>query len=235
MEMIYKAQNGDQEAMTIMIEENKGLVWSIVKRFSQRGYEIDDLYQIGSLGLIKAIKKFDTSFEVKLSTYAVPYILGEIKRFIRDDGPVKVSRSIKELAIKIREVQQEYMKKYGKDIKVEELAKILKVTKEDIAIALDSFRPVDSIYDVTYQGDEEGLTIMDKISNNINETNKVVDKICLTQLIENLEAREKQLILLRYYKGKTQSEVAKILGVTQVQVSRIEKKILNSMKLNLVM
>lgn len=235
MEMIYKAQNGDQEAMTIMIEENKGLVWSIVKRFSQRGYEIDDLYQIGSLGLIKAIKKFDTSFEVKLSTYAVPYILGEIKRFIRDDGPVKVSRSIKELAIKIREVQQEYMKKYGKDIKVEELAKILKVTKEDIAIALDSFRPVDSIYDVTYQGDEEGLTIMDKISNNINETNKVVDKICLTQLIENLEAREKQLILLRYYKGKTQSEVAKILGVTQVQVSRIEKKILNSMKLKLVM
>lgn len=224
MELIYQAQNGDQEAMTKIVEENKGLVWSIVKRFSQRGYELDDLYQIGSLGFIKAVKKFDTNFEVRLSTYAVPYILGEIKRFIRDDGPVKVSRSIKELGTKIREAQKEFMKKNGKDIKIDELAKILKVSKEDIASALDSFRPVDSIYDVSFQGDEEGLSLIDKISSNENETNKLVDKICITELIEDLESREKQLILLRYYKGKTQSEVAKILGVTQVQVSRIEKK-----------
>lgn len=235
METIFQAQNGSQEAMTKIVEENKGLVWSIVKRFSQRGYELEDLYQIGSLGFIKAVKKFDTSFEVRLSTYAVPYILGEIKRFIRDDGPVKVSRSIKELGIKIREVQREYMRKNGKDIKVEEIAKILKVTKEDVAIALDSFKPVDSIYDATYQGDEEGLSLIDKISSDVNEVNKVVDRICVKQLIENLEEREKQLILLRYYKGKTQSEVAKILGVTQVQVSRIEKKVLNSMKLKLAM
>lgn len=235
MELIYQAQNGDQEAMTKIVEENKGLVWSIVKRFSQRGYELDDLYQIGSLGFIKAVKKFDTNFEVRLSTYAVPYILGEIKRFIRDDGPVKVSRSIKELGTKIREEQREFMKKNGRDIKIDELAKILKVSKEDIASALDSFRPVDSIYDVSFQGDEEGLSLIDKISSNENETNKLVDKICITELIEDLESREKQLILLRYYKGKTQSEVAKILGVTQVQVSRIEKKVLNSMKLKLAM
>lgn len=235
MELIYQAQNGDQEAMTKIVEENKGLVWSIVKRFSQRGYELDDLYQIGSLGFIKAVKKFDTNFEVRLSTYAVPYILGEIKRFIRDDGPVKVSRSIKELGVKIREAQREFMKKNGRDIKIDELAKILKVSKEDIASALDSFRPVDSIYDVSFQGDEEGLSLIDKISSNENETNKLVDKICITELIEDLESREKQLILLRYYKGKTQSEVAKILGVTQVQVSRIEKKVLNSMKLKLAM
>lgn len=170
-----------------------------------------------------------------LSTYAVPYILGEIKRFIRDDGPVKVSRSIKELGVKVREVQNEYIRKNGKDIKVEEIAKILKVTKEDVAVALDAIKPVDSIYDSSYQNDEEGLTILDKIDAGTNETNKLVDKICLTELIEKLEDREKQLILLRYYKGKTQSEVAKILGVTQVQVSRIEKKILNSMKLKLAM
>ena len=151
-----------------------------------------------------------------LSTYAVPYILGEIKRFIRDDGPVKVSRSVKELGIKIREIQNEYIKKNGKDIKVDEIAKILKVSKEDVAIALDAAKPVDSIYDSVYQNDEEGLS-----------------KICITELIEKLDDREKKLILLRYYKGKTQNEVAKILGVTQVQVSRIEKKILNSMRLKL--
>ena len=168
-----------------------------------------------------------------LSTYAVPYILGEIKRFIRDDGPVKVSRSVKELGIKIREIQNEYIKKNGKDIKVDEIAKILKVSKEDVAIALDAAKPVDSIYDSVYQNDEEGLSLIDKIDSGINETNKLVDKICITDLIEKLDDREKKLILLRYYKGKTQNEVAKILGVTQVQVSRIEKKILNSMRLKL--
>lgn len=198
-----------------------------------RGYELDDLYQIGSLGFIKAIKKFDTSFDVMLSTYAVPYILGEIKRFIRDDGPVKVSRSIKELGAKVREVQNEYIQKNGKDIKVEEIAKILKVTKEEVAIALDAAKPVDSIYDSSFQNDEDGLSLIDKIDSGINETNKLIDRICLTELIENLEDREKQLILLRYFKGKTQSEVAKILGVTQVQVSRIEKKVLSSMRLKL--
>ena len=168
-----------------------------------------------------------------LSTYAVPYILGEVKRFIRDDGPVKVSRSIKELGVKVREIQNEYLRKNGKDIKVEEIAKILKVSKEERAIALEALRPIDSIYDSSYQNDEDGLSILDKIDSGINETNKLIDKICLTELIEKLSNREKELILLRYYKGKTQTEVAKILGVTQVQVSRIEKKILNSMRTKL--
>ena len=206
----------------------------MLKDLTGRGYELEDLYQIGILGFIKAIKKFDTSFDVMLSTYAVPYILGEVKRFIRDDGPVKVSRSIKELGAKVREIQNEYIKKNGKDIKVEEIAKILKVSKEDIAIALDAVKPVDSIYDTSFQNDEDGLSLIDKIDSGINEANKLVDKICLTELIEKLNEREKELILLRYYKGKTQVEVAKILGVTQVQVSRIEKKILNSMRLKLV-
>ena len=185
-------------------------------------------------GLVKAIKRFDTNLEVKLSTYAVPYILGEIKRFIRDDGPIKVSRSMKELGIKIKELQKEYMRKNGKEIKVDEISKILKISKEEIAAALDSFNPIESIYDKAYSGDDEGISILDKISSSINESNNVVDKICINQLIENLEDREKQLILLRYYKGQTQSEVAKVLGITQVQVSRIEKKVLNSMRLKLV-
>ena len=171
-----------------------------------RGYELDDLYQIGSLGFIKAIKKFDTSFDVMLSTYAVPYILGEIKRFIRDDGPVKVSRSIKELGAKVREVQNEYIQKNGKDIKVEEIAKILKVTKEEVAIALDAAKPVDSIYDSSFQNDEDGLSLIDKIDSGINETNKLIDRICLTELIENLEDREKQLILLRYFSFKNRKK-----------------------------
>ena len=215
MKLIYQAQNGNKEAMAEIIEKNQGLVWSIVKR--------------------KAIKKFDTSFDVMLSTYAVPYILGEIKRFIRDDGIVKVSRSIKELGAKVREVQNEYIKKNGKDIKVEEIAQILKVSKEEIACALEAARPVDSIYDTTYQNDEEGLSLIDKISSNINETNRLIDKISISDLIEKLSDKEKQLIILRYYKGKTQSEVAKILGITQVQVSRTEKKILSSMRLKLAM
>ena len=168
-----------------------------------------------------------------LSTYAVPYILGEVKRFIRDDGPVKVSRSIKELGVKVREIQNEYLRKNGKDIKVEEIAKILKVSKEEIAIALEALRPIDSIYDSSYQNDEDGLSILDKIDSGVNETNRLIDKICLTELIEKLDNREKEIILLRYYKGKTQTEVAKILGVTQVQVSRIEKKVLNSMRTKL--
>ena len=138
MKIIESAQNGNKEDMTKLIEKNNGLIWSIVRRFNGRGYDIEDLYQIGSIGFIKAIQRFDTSFEVRLSTYAVPYILGEIKRYIRDDGPIKVSRSIKELNIKILELQKEYFRKYGRDIKLEEISKELKISKEEITMALDS-------------------------------------------------------------------------------------------------
>ena len=137
--------------MDRLIRENNGLIWSIVKRFMNRGYEVEDLYQIGCIGFIKSIKRFDTNYEVKLSTYAVPYILGEIKRYIRDDGPIKVSRSIKELNIKIKELQKEYISKYGRDIKLEEISKELRISKEEIAMVMDSTRPVDSIEDAKYK------------------------------------------------------------------------------------
>lgn len=230
---IKKAQNGDEEAMTRLIENNKGLIWNIVKRFSGRGYEIEDIYQIGCMGFIKAIKRFDTSFEVQVSTYAVPYILGEIKRFIRDDGIVKVSRSTKELAVKILELQKEHLNRNGEEISVNDIAKKLSITKEEVAYALDAIRPVSSIYEGTNSSGDDDRTIVDKLASDKDEAGTIVNKIAIKQLIENLEKREKEIILLRFYKEKTQSEVAKVLGITQVQVSRIEKKILNSMKLKL--
>lgn len=232
---IVDAQNGNQEMMTKLVEENNGLIWSIVKRFKDRGYELEDLYQIGSIGFIKSIQRFDTSFDVKLSTYAVPYILGEIKRFIRDDGSVKVSRSIKELAMKIREVQNKYLKEKGEEVTILQIAKELKVTKEEVAVALDSLKPTVSIYEDSYSNEEGGISFLDTLSSGIDEAEQLSNKLAIKQMIRNLEQREKEIILLRYYKNKTQMEVAKILGISQVQVSRIEKKILNAMKLKLAM
>lgn len=233
IEDIIEAQNGNQEKMTKLVEENNGLIWSIVRRFKDRGYELEDLYQIGSIGFIKSIKRFNTSFEVKLSTYAVPYILGEIKRFIRDDGSVKISRSIKDLAVKIKDIQKKYMVETGQEITIMEIAKQLKVQKEDIAIALDSLKPTVSIYDDSYTNDESGIAFIDTLSTNVDEAEKLANRLTIKEMIKKLEGREKEVIMLRYYKNKTQIEVAKILGISQVQVSRIEKKVLNSMKLKL--
>ena len=229
VEDIIKAKEGNEDAMSKLVQNNSGLIWSIVKRFKDRGYELDDLYQIGSLGFIKSIRRFDTNFEVQLSTYAVPYILGEIKRFIRDDGPIKVSRSTKELCVKIREIQKEYLNKKGIEIKIEEISKVLKVSKEEIAAALDSINCVDSIYDVNYKDDNEG-SILDKIPSNVDSEKNVIDKIILKDAINKLNDRERKIILLRYFRGRTQSQVAKVLGISQVQVSRIEKRVLLDMK-----
>ena len=230
-EDIIAAQQGNEQAMEKILKDNNGLTWSIVKRFTNRGYETEDLYQIGCMGFIKAIKRFDTTFDVKISTYAVPYILGEIKRFIRDDGLIKVSRSIKELGIKIREIEKEYMQKEGKEININTLAEILKVSKEEIAVALDSSRTIESINDDT--NDENKASKIETISTGEDEATKIVDKLSINELIQDLETREKEIIILRYYKEKTQTEVAKILGITQVQVSRLEKRILSTMRTKL--
>ena len=230
---IIKAQNGNEDIMEQLIEKNKGLIWSIIRRFKDRGVETDDLYQIGVLGFIKSIKKFDTTFDVKLSTYAVPYIMGEVKRHIRDDGPIKISRSIKDLGKKAMEIQREHLRKTGQDISIVEVAKKLRVSKEEIAFALDSFNPVESIYNSTTD-QEDGPTLIDTISSNRDEQSEIVNKLSLEQLIENLNGEEKQIIMLRFYKGRTQSEVAKILKTSQVQISRIEKRILEKMKVKLI-
>lgn len=231
MEDILKAQSGNKEMMSKIIVENSNLIWSIVSRFKDRGYEMQDLYQIGCIGLIKSIKRFDSNFEVKLSTYAVPYILGEIKRFVRDDGPVKVSRSIKELSYRIKLVQKEYLDKKGRELEVAELSEILKSSKEDILIAIDSSNRPESI-DKNI-GDSDDLTLMDKLKSNIDLEKEIINRITVKDLLEQLDEKSKKIIMLRYFRGKTQSQVANLMGISQVQVSRMEKKILNNMKLSL--
>lgn len=231
LNLILNAQNGDKDAMAKLVEENQGLIWNIAKRFLGRGYEKEDIYQIGCMGFIKAIRRFDASFEVKLSTYAVPYILGEIKKFLRDDGPIKVSRSLKELNTKINEMQNEYTK-LGKELSLDEVSKVLKVPKEEIVLAIESSKQVESIENSTCINNKSNkeLSLIDTISTNKDEANIITNKIVVQKLINKLDEREKKIILLRFFKDKTQSDVAKILGISQVQVSRIEKKILEGMR-----
>lgn len=229
---IVDAQSGNKESMEKLINTNNGLIWSIVKRFKDRGYEVDDLYQIAVIGFMKAIQKFDTNFEVRLSTYAVPYILGEIRRYTQTEGPIKISRSIKELLYKISEVQKEYLKK-GKEIGIEEIAKEVRVSKDEVIVALESKTPINSIYE-NESNDEDGVSLIDKLSTGIDEQNLITNKIALTELIKKLNENERQVIMLRYFRGKTQTEVARIIGVNQVQVSRIERRVLEKMKSKLV-
>ncbi len=229
-EDIIKAQQKSEDAMEKIVTNNSGLVWSIVNRFLGRGYTKDELYQIGCIGLIKAIQRFDVRFQVKISTFAVPYIMGEIKRFIRDDGPIKISRSIKELGVKIKELQKDYLIKNGKEIKISEIEKILNVSKEEIALAIDANRPLQSIDEEIYEDDNSSQKKISKISTNKDDVGELIDKITIRKLIRELKKREQEIILLRYYKQKSQVEVAKILGISQVQVSRIEKKILLEMR-----
>ena len=231
VEDILKAQSGNKEVMSKIIVDNSNLIWSIASRFKDRGYEMQDLYQIGCIGLIKSIKRFDSNFEVKLSTYAVPYILGEITRFVRDDGPVKVSRSIKELSYRIKLVQKEYLDKKGRELEVTELSRILKTSKEDILIAIDSANRPESI-DKNI-GDSDDMTLMDKLKSNIDLEKEIINRITVKDLLDRLDEKSKKIIMLRYFRGKTQCQVANLMGISQVQVSRMEKKILNNMKLKL--
>ncbi len=232
LKFIKLAQENDETAMETLIKNNSGLIWNIVRRFIGRGYEADDLYQIGSIGLIKAIKRFDINLDVQLSTYAVPYIMGEIKRFIRDDGIIKVSRQTKELAFKIKQIQNEYMNKMGEEISIAKISEILKVDKEEIAAAIESNNTVESLYCVEGNDADERMLI-EKIKDEKDDYKNLVDKITINELIENLEEKEKKVVILRFYKEQTQSQVGKVLGITQVQVSRIEKKVLEKMRLKL--
>ena len=229
-EEIIKAQNNDEEAMARIIENNSGLLWSIVKRFLGRGYDAEELYQIGCIGFIKSIKRFDTSLDLRISTFAVPYIMGEIKRFLRDDGPIKVSRSLKELSSKIKEVQRKYLCEKGEEVSISKISDILGISKEEIAMALESEKPLESIDEEINENNTKGETRISKIPNGIDETNALINKMCLNNLIKNLNERDRKIIILRYYKEKTQAEVAKILGITQVQVSRLEKRIILSFR-----
>lgn len=228
-ELIYRAQNGDEVAMSKIIEENVGLVWNIVRRFLNRGYEKEDIFQIGCLGFVKAIKRFDLECENKLSTYAVTMIIGEIKRFLRDDGMVKVSRSLKETASKVREIQEYNIKQFGIELSIEEISKMLNITKEDIVLSLEATSYIDSL-DKTISGEKDDDTIGEKIVREENEYDKLIDKMTIKTLMGVLDETERKVIIYRYYKELTQSQIAKMIGTSQVQVSRIEKRALLKMR-----
>ena len=228
--LIQKAQEGDEVAKNILVQENLGLVWSLVRRFSNRGYDMEDLFQIGSIGLLKSIEKFDSSFNVKFSTYAVPMIVGEIKRFLRDDGMIKVSRSLKETAYKIRLLKEELIKEFNREPTISELAAGLDLDVEEVVEALESSAEVESLSAVIYQGDGKPITLSDKIDESPSMQNSLVDKMILKELIARLLPIEREIITMRYFEDRTQTEIASALDISQVQVSRIEKRILGKMK-----
>ena len=227
--LINRAHQGDKLARDKILIENTGLIWSIVRRFLNRGHEGEDLFQIGCIGMLKAIDRFDTEFDVAFSTYAVPMIAGEIRRFIRDDGIVKISRKIKENQMKIIHQREIYINEKKQDPTIEELEKVCDLTKEEIVMAIDASRNVESIDKEMYSKDS-AYTLMDLAEDDTNIEETVLNKIMVQQLMDMLESKERKIINLRYFKNKTQSQVAKEMGMTQVQVSRLEKKILNSMR-----
>ncbi|HEY8362955.1 MAG TPA: RNA polymerase sporulation sigma factor SigF [Tissierellaceae bacterium] len=230
LELLKRAKAGDQEAKNELVTLNLGLVWSIVKRFANRGYEVEDLFQIGSIGLLKAIDKFDFAYNVKFSTYAVPMILGEIKRFLRDNTPVKMARSMKDLTVKIQNAKEKLTQELNREPTIEELADEVGVTKEELVIGLEASQPIVSLNDVAFQDDGAPIYYIDQLNDEDHLQSQWLDKIALKEALSRLAKLERQIIILRYFKEKTQTEIANILGITQVQVSRLEKKILTKIK-----
>ncbi|CDB89510.1 rNA polymerase sigma factor [Clostridium sp. CAG:253] len=235
--LLKKARAGDREARSEIVQKNLGLVWNVVRRFNGRGYEADDIFQIGCIGLIKAIDNFDMSFNVCFSTYAVPMIMGEIKRFMRDDGMIKVSRTLKENGWKIKQASEKLSHEYGRNATISEIAQVTELSEEDIVLALDANVEVDSLYKNVYRDDGREVMLVDQLVAKETacdlEKEKVINHILIDNLIKKLKGREKKLIEYRYFKEMTQTQIADKLGISQVQVSRLEKKILKKMYMEL--
>ena len=229
IELITKAKKGDEEAKTILFKENSPLIKSLVKRFLNKGVEYDDLYQIGTIGLLKAINNFDTTYNVKFSTYVVPMVIGEIKRFMRDDGAIKVSRSIKSLNLKIKKYVDEFSKENYRKPTPQEIAKKFEIDESEVIFVMDSASMPISIYTQLDDDSSNGLLLIDRL-NQDNSHEDIIDNIMLKETLKSLDKRDKKIILLRFFRDKTQSEIAKVLGVSQVQVSRLENKVLEKLK-----
>ena len=229
-ELIRRSQDGDKAARDILIEENMGLIHHVVKRFLGRGVEAEDLFQIGAVGLVKAVDRFDLSFGVRFSTYAVPMIAGEIKRFLRDDSMIKVSRSLKELAVKAARLREQLLMERGEEPGVDELAERLRVEPEELVQAMDSCTEVESLQKVISQGDGEGVSLIERVEQGKDEQEALLRRILLEELLSSLDPKERRLIVLRFFHDRTQTQVASELGMSQVQVSRLEKKILSALK-----
>ncbi len=229
-ELISKAQAGDKKATEEIVENNIGLIWSVVKKFTNRGHDADDLFQIGAIGLIKCIKKFNLEYDVKFSTYAVPMIIGEIKRFLRDDGMIKISRPLKELHVKVKYLHDTMLKETGEEPKISEMAKRLNVNIEELLLSMEACKDIESLYSVVYQGDGNSIYLIDKISSQGSEEDVIIENLTLNEILDKLKPKEREIIKLRYFQDKTQTEVAYEVGVSQVQISRIEKKVLETMR-----
>lgn len=229
-ELIRQAKEGNMEARSRLVEENVGLIWSVVRRFQGRGCDAEDLFQIGSIGLLKCIDHFDLNRDVRFSTYAVPLIVGEIKRFLRDDGMVKVSRSLKEINYKVKKETENYQKEHHRAPTLQEISATLQIEESDILMAMESGQEVSSLHQVIYQSDGDEIHLEDKIEQQADEIEKAVDRMYISQLLTSLPPKERELIEMRYFENKTQTAIAEKLGISQVQVSRLEKKILKKLK-----
>ena len=229
-ELIRRSQDGDKAARDTLIEENMGLIHHVAKRFLGRGVEAEDLFQIGAIGLLKAVDRFDLGFGVRFSTYAVPMIAGEIRRFLRDDSMIKVSRSLKELAVKAARLREQLLMERGAEPGVDELAERLRVEPEELVQAMDSCTEVESLQKVISQGDSEGTSLLERVEQGRDEQEELLRRMLLEELLASLDPKERRLIVLRFFHDRTQSQVAEELGMSQVQVSRLEKKILLALK-----
>lgn len=228
--LIEKSHKGDKDARNTLVESNMGLVYTIARRFCGRGCEMEDLIQIGSIGLLKAIDKFDPSFEVRFSTYAVPMIAGEIKRFLRDDGMIKVSRSLKETAAKACMARERLEKHYGREPTLEELSEEIGIGREEIVMAMESATEVESLHKTIYQGDGNAISLMDRLEEEKDAGEELLNHMLLNTLLGTLDERERELLRLRYFEDMTQVQVAQRMDMTQVQVSRLEKRILGRLR-----
>ena len=233
MELFERAREGDKGAKEKIVSDNTGLVWSIARRYVGRGYDLEEIYQVGCMGLLKAIDRFEASYEVKFSTYAVPLISGEIKRFLRDNGLIKVSRILKQNGYHISLAREALMLKLGREATIGEIAEETGLTEEEIVLATEANREIESIYQPVYGGEETEMCIIDRLcddSDGSSSVNQTMNRIMLEQALNGLEDNERKLISMRYFEDKTQNEVAATLGISQVQVSRMEKKLLKTMR-----
>ncbi len=228
--LLKLASTGDQKALDALVQQNTGLVHSVVRRFLGRGQEAEDLFQVGCIGLIKAVKKFDCSYGVRFSTYAVPMIMGEIKRFIRDDGIIKVSRTLKETAAKAMAIKEQLTYKNGTEPTLSELSEKLGISSTELSVALEAGLRPESIYASTDDGSKENRPIIERLEEETDYETEIVNKLVLRQLLSEFPKREQKIIFMRYFKQKTQAQIAEKLGISQVQVSRIEKKLLLTMR-----
>lgn len=228
--LIGRAHQGDKEARDTLFEENTGLIYSVARRFLGRGVEMEDLFQIGSIGLLKAVDKFDPAFEVKFSTYAISMILGELKRFFRDDGMIKVSRSIKENQHRVYLAREKIEKELGREPSLKEIAEMLEMPPEEVAMTMDSAAEVESLYRTVYQSEGTDISLIDKIPEKENAEEHLLNRIFLEEILGKLESSDRKLLYMRYFQDQTQTQIAEQLGVSQVQVSRMEKRILKKLR-----